>query len=577
MSGKLIIQGDKLFMNGSEFYIRAGAVHYFRIHPSDWERRLIKLKECGLNTVETYIAWNIQEPERGKFISEGTADFERFIEIAETLGLYVIIRPGPYICAEWEMGGFPPWLMNIEGIELRRDNAPYLECVRRYLSWVMDICRPHFLSNGGGIIAMQIENEFGGFGRPDAEYLKKLRKMYHELGADDVLLFTSDGTWNDCLENGSIDGVLMTANFGSHSDEAFEKLELLRPGEPKCCMEFWNGWFDQWGVVHHTREPQSVVDELKRIIEQGGHFSIYMFSGGTNFGFMNGSNCNPHFEPCITSYDYGAALTEYGASTRQYELIKQMLTGDGETSDDTGTRAYPAVTEFIASGLFDNKDVLGRAYKNSPVRSMEECSQSYGYIMYEADIDGMSGEIDIGKRRDRVMLYADGRYIGVHERGTDYAPIFISGAKRLTILVENLGRVNYGQRIFDRKGLLSNVKIGGQEIEVYDIHCFEMDKIPPLSEGVSYPQPIIYRAEFIIDEPCDTFLRPSGFTHGFAVINGFNLGRYRSIGPQQTLYVPAGVLTKGRNELVILDLYPAEKPLAEFLDRPVLDELKNAD
>lgn len=569
---KLTVKGSQLYINDTEFHIRSGAVHYFRIHPSQWRDRLKKLKECGLNTVETYIAWNVQEPRPGVFVKEDGTDFERFIEIAEELDLYVIVRPGPYICAEWEMGGFPSWLLNVDGIELRHYNKQYLGYARRYLEWVIKICKPHFSTNGGKIIAMQIENEFGGFGSPDRKYMEYLKNLYDELGVD-VLTFTSDGTWSDCLENGCIDGVLMTANFGSRTESAFAELEKRRPGEPKCCMEFWNGWFDQWGTEHHTRDAQSVVDELKTIIASGGNFNIYMFCGGTNFGFMNGSNCNPTFEPCITSYDYGATLTENGDITEQYRLIKKLLTGNDTTETGSKTAEYGKLTEFSVKGLFDNSEAFSKTIKNSPVKCMEELGQSYGYIMYEADITGLEGVIDIGEPHDRAMFYADDELIGVYERGRDYEPVSVNGSEKLRVFIENMGRVNYGPRVFDKKGLLNNINIGGKEITEYDITCYEFDNVPEMHTGMNFPQPAVYTAEFDIDYVADTFIAPTGFTHGVIFINGFNLGRYRHMGPQQTLYVPAGVLKKGRNIVEIVDLYPSDKPEAELVNTPVLDKL----
>ena len=573
MKKKLVVKDGKFYLDGSEFRLYSGAVHYFRLHPSQWRDRLEKLKECGLNTVETYIAWNVQEPERGRFCFDGMADFERFIGIAEELGLYVIVRPGPFICAEWEMGGLPSWLLTIDGIELRHYNEPFLNCVRSYFEAVFEKLRPHLYVNGGGIIAMQIENEYGGLGQPDQEYLKWIKHAYEELGMD-VLYFTSDGTWSTCLEDGSIDGILMTANFGSRTGQAIERLESLRPGEPKVCMEFWNGWFDQWGTEHHTREAQTVVDEIKTLIDNNGGFNIYMFSGGTNFGFMDGSNCNPHFVPCITSYDYGAPIAEDGSLTEQYRLLKRLLTGNDKIIDGHKTAAYGKVTDFTAYGLFDNAKSQGREFKNSGASSMEEFGQKYGYILYEADIEGMSGVIDIGEPHDRAMFYADNVFIGEYERGTDYEPISVSGTRSLKILIENMGRVNYGPRIFDKKGLVQNARIGDTEIRAYDITCFEMNSTAAEHIGCTFAQPAIYKAEFEVGEAADTYLLPSGFTKGVAFVNGFNLGRYWSKGPQQTLYVPAGVLRKGSNSLTVFDLYPTDMPGAEFIDRHILDELK---
>ena len=572
MKQKLTVRNNELYLNNEKFHLRSGAVHYFRIHPSQWVERLVQLRNCGFNTVETYIAWNMQEPRQGIFDFEGMADFEQFISIAEALGLYVIVRPGPFICAEWEMGGFPSWLLNIDGIKLRHYNEPFLKCVSEYFDNIMPKIVPHLSTNGGGIIAMQVENEYGGFGEPDTAYLIWLRNELIRRGID-VLLFTSDGTWNDCLKNGSLDGVLMTANFGSRAAETFAKLDGLRPNEPNVCMEFWNGWFDQWKTEHHTREPQTIIDELEAIIRADGHFNMYMFSGGTNFGFYNGSNCNPIFEPCITSYDYGAPVTEYGDVTEQYYMLQKLLTGKTEKVSERKKVAYGEVTQFKIAPLFENLDRVGKVFVSENVMTMEDCGQSFGYILYETDIDGMNGDIDIGEPHDRVMFFDGDVLLGEYERGTEYEAISVSGVSRLRILVENMGRVNYGKRIFDKKGLLRNVRIGGCEVKNYRITTIPMEDLSDLKFTGKLTAPVICSAEFTVDDPADTFLLPEGFTKGIAFVNGFNLGRYWDMGPQKTLYVPGALLKKGTNRLVIFDLYKPKALSAEFIDRHVLDEI----
>lgn len=574
----LTVKKDNLYINDEKFNLYSGTNHYFRIHPSQWRDRLLKLKLCGLNTVETYIAWNIQEPLQGQFTNEGFADFEKFISIAEELGLYVIVRPGPYICAEWEMGGLPSWLLNIENISLRHFNEPYLMCARKYFEYVINILKPHFSTNGGNIIAVQIENEYGGLEQPDTAYLEWIRNTYIELGVD-ILMFTSDGVGKTHLEDGSLNGTLMTANFGSRTEEAFKRLEILRPKDPKICMEFWNGWFDQWGIPHHTRDTDSIISELEYIINNNGHFNLYMFSGGTNFGFYNGSNCNPHFEPCITSYDYGAPLTESGEPTETYYRIKKLLTGERTCKElenlisGNKPKAYGEVKFYKSASVFDNLDELGERFVCDKPVNMERLGQDYGFILYKADVSGMNGIIDIGEVKDRAMFYGDGQFLGVYERETEYESINISGINELKILVENLGRVNYGKRIYDKKGIEGNVKIGGEVVKCFEIYTLPMKNIVKLDNSDISDTPMLHFAQIYIDETADTFIYPKGFTHGIIFINGFNLGRYRSKGPQQTLYVPKGILCKGENQIIILDLYKSEKSIAEFVDSPALDKL----
>lgn len=569
---KLEVKNGELFLGGERFRLLSGTMHYFRVHRSQWKERLQRLKECGLNTVETYIPWNITEPKKGCFCTEGIADFEEFIRLAQAEGLYMIVRPGPYICAEWEMGGLPPWLLTEEGIVLRHYNDVYLKYVKRYFEFVADRIRPYLSTNGGNIIAIQVENEYGGYHEPDTKYLEWIRDTYRELGLD-VLYFTSDGTWDSCLEEGSLPGTLMTANFGSRTKAAFERLEALRPGEPKICMEFWNGWFDQWGTEHHTRNAAEVIAELDTLLKLGGHFNLYMASGGTNFGFTNGSNCNPDFEPCITSYDYGAPIAEDGELTEHYRLLKGLLTGNAVCDAVHNTMAYGEIKDFERVGLFTNSTQFGSVRSGIARRTMEEIGQYYGYILYEADISGMSGVIDIGEPHDRAMFYADNSFLGAYERGREYEPISVAGASRLKILIENMGRVNYGPHIYDKKGLMQDVKIGDGSVTVYDISDLAFESIPKASGGAMQGEPSVYYANIDIEEPTDTYFYPRGFTHGIVFVNGFNLGRYRAIGPQQTLYVPAGVLKAGKNEIAVIDLYDASEPSAELLAAPILDKM----
>ncbi len=578
---KLAIKGQSFFIGDKPFKLRSGTIHYFRIHPSQWRDRLLKLKACGLNTVETYIAWNIQEPKKGEFVFDGTADFIEFIKTAEELGLYVIVRPGPFICAEWEMGGLPAWLTLTKDIELRRYNKPYLDCVDKYFDAVIPPLVPHLSTNGGGIIAVQVENEFGGSGASDPQYLEYLRDGLIRRGID-VLLFTSDGTWNDCLERGSIDGVFMTANFGSRYAECFDKLEALQPGLPKVCMEFWNGWFDQWGRAHHTRDVQSVVDELEGIISSGGHFNLYMFCGGTNFGFMNGSNCNPDFEPTITSYDYGAPLTEDGAITEQYLMIRRLIEKyDGvklpPIPENDPHASYGTVTFSNGAPISDILPLLGDELHSDTPLSMEECGQMYGFILYRAEIKGMKGQLYIEEPHDRAMIYGDGKYLGLIERGGNRDEIYIENVKSIAVLVENMGRVNYGSKILDRKGLVGDILIGDDVVSGFTINTLPMEELCNLSlpSGGGFDAPAVYSADFIIDEDIhDTFVYPVGFTKGIVEINGFNLGRFFNAGPQQTLYVPAGVLKAGKNRICVFDLYPSSSPRVELIDTPILDDVK---
>ena len=569
MGYKLDITKNGFFIDGKEYRMMSGAVHYFRVVPEYWRDRLQKLKACGLNTVETYIAWNMQEPAKDCFRFDGMADFEKFLDISAELGLYAIVRPGPYICAEWEMGGLPGWLNEIDGIQMRRFNKPYLERVDKYFDEIIPRLIPRLSTNGGNIIAMQVENEYGGLGISDTPYLEYLRNGLIRRGVD-VPLFTSDGTADGKMGLGRLDGVFMTANFGSRYQRAFGILKEFQPDLPPVCMELWNAWFDQWGRPHHTREPQSVADEVSGILECGGGFNLYMFHGGTNFGFMNGSNCDPLFDPTITSYDYGASLNEYGDYTETYMAIREVLKKYSssplpELPPRPVTRAYEDVKFTGAVSLFDALGDISSEYKTDKPYNMEHFGQMHGYILYTADVSGMEGALSVGEPRDRVLVYIDGKYAGLLERDGKMDSIYITDAKELKLLVENMSRVNYGERIYDKKGMAGEVTIGGTIVEGFTVNCLPMDKTNfNAGEFKVLDCPALYKGTIHVDEPHDTFIKPDGFTKGVILVNGFNIGRYWSIGPQLTYYIPAPLLKSGENEIIIFDLYPSKNPHASL-------------
>lgn len=323
MSLNFSVKGDQFVMNGEPIQLISGAIHYFRVVPEYWEDRLIKLKECGFNTVETYIPWNLHEPAEGVYSFDGIADIERFIKLAEKIGLYVIIRPSPYICAEWEFGGLPSWLLKDKQIRLRCFDQLFLNKVDAYYDVLMPILVPYLCTNGGSIIAMQIENEYGSYGN-DQQYLQYLKEAMEKRGVD-VLLFTSDGPTDSMLQSGMIKGVLATVNFGSQVNKYFDKLEEYQPNQPVMCMEFWNGWFDHWGENHHTRDAEDVARTFEEMLQRKASVNFYVFHGGTNFGFYNGANHGEKYEPTITSYDYDVLLTEHGVPTDKYFAVRKVI------------------------------------------------------------------------------------------------------------------------------------------------------------------------------------------------------------------------------------------------------------
>lgn len=583
------IDGGGFVLDGKPIRLISGAMHYFRIVPDYWEDRLRKLRACGFNAVETYVAWNLHEPREGEFVFEGMADVERFIRLAGELGLLVILRPSPYICAEWEFGGLPSWLLADPAMRLRCSDPPFLEKVKAYYDELLPRLKPLLCTSGGPIVAMQIENEYGSYGN-DKNYLNFLRETMI-AGGMDVLLFTSDGSEDYMLQGGTLPGTLATLNFGSKPEQAFAKLREYQPDKPLVCMEYWNGWFDHWGDEHHVRGFEDVVDVLDRILAMGASVNFYMFHGGTNFGFYNGANHIDFYEPTVTSYDYNALLSESGDPTDKYWAIREVIGRYAELPDDplpapSPKRVYGEVRMAERASLFESFDRLGSpAVPSVYPETMERLGQDYGFVWYETEVSGpQTGcEIIVQEVRDRASIYLDGKFVGVAERwgGDSVVADIPTGGAKLGILVENMGRINYGSRLRDVKGITEGVKAGARQynqflfgwtnrpLSLADLSGLAYSPID--SDEVEFPnEPAFYRGTFVAETREDTFLKLDGWTKGVAFVNGFNLGRYWERGPQRTLYVPGPLLREGVNELVVFELHGAARPIAVLQDVPEL-------
>ncbi|UKS25267.1 beta-galactosidase [Paenibacillus sp. HWE-109] len=578
---------DKQFLlDGEPLQLISGAIHYFRVVPEYWEDRLLKLKACGFNTVETYLPWNLHEPQENVFTFEGLANVERFVQIAGDLGLHVIVRPSPYICAEWEFGGLPAWLLQDSNMKFRCMDARYLQKVDRYYDELIPRLTPLLSTNGGPILAVQIENEYGSYGN-DTEYLTYLRDGLIKRGVD-VLLFTSDGPEDGMLQGGTVPGTLATVNFGSKPEEAFEKFREYRGDEPLFCMEYWNGWFDHWLKPHHTRAADDVADVFDRMLRAGASVNFYMFHGGTNFGFYNGANYHDKYEATITSYDYDSPLSECGDVTEKYRAIRTVIANYlGKDIED-----FPAMPEPIAKksyghiALTEKVDLLHHlAELSEPVKRtypepMEKLGQDYGFIVYSTQVSGpRTGEmLRLQEVHDRALVFLDGVYQGVVERWDERPlPLDIpAGGAKLDILVENMGRVNYGPKLKDHKGITEGVRMNNQFLFDWTIYPLPLDNpasIPFGRQAVEVEgqaRPTFYRGEFTVEEAGDTFVRLDAWSKGVVWINGFNLGRYWEQGPQKTLYLPAPLLKKGRNEIIVFELHHTDKAVVELVDTPDL-------
>ena len=579
----LTYKGNKFFLDGEEFTIISGAMHYFRIPREYWKDRLLKLRECGFNTVETYTCWNLHEPLEGKFNFSGMLDLEAYIDIARELGLYVILRPGPYICAEWEMGGLPAWLLNYKDMTVRCNNELFISKVERYYNELLRRIVPKLSTNGGNIIMMQIENEYGSYG-DDHEYMQKIADIYKKNGVD-CLLFTSDGASYSMLQGGTLPDYPCVANFGSHPEENFKVLNDFRPDQPLMCGEYWVGWFDHWYEEHHVRDPKEVAKLFKDMIDCGASLNFYMFHGGTNFGFMNGANYYDKYEPTITSYDYNALLSEAGDLTPAYFEVRRIIEEKfGKlpelTVKNSEKKAYGEVILDERCSIFEAAKLLSKPVHSVSPEFMEDIGQYYGFTLYSTVVDGPrnENEIKFDAVHDRAVIFINGENKGFYERTRDGKPVSFSLEKgencRLDILCENMGRVNYGPKIMDRKGV-RGVRFGLQYHFGWDMYPLPLDNLSELKFNKETGE--VNVASFLkgtlnIDgKPCDTFLRLDGFTKGVVFVNGFNLGRYfNTAGPQKTLYVPAPMLKPGENEIIVFETDHSDRCTVTFLDKPDL-------
>lgn len=573
---------ESFYLDGKPFRIISGAIHYFRVVPEYWRDRMEKLKAMGCNTVETYIPWNVHEPAKGRFYFEGMADVVSFVKLAGDLGLYVILRPSPYICAEWEFGGLPAWLLSEEGMRLRCSYPPFLRHVEEYYKVLLPMLVPLQIDNGGPVLLMQIENEYGYYAN-DRHYLEEIRRMLTDNGIT-VPFITSDGPMRESLNGGTLPGVLPTGNFGSRTEERFQVLKEYTNGGPLMCAEFWVGWFDHWGNGGHMRgNLEESVKDLDKMLELG-HVSIYMFEGGTNFGFMNGSNYYDELTPDVTSYDYDAVLTEDGQITEKYrryqEVIRKYLP-EKEAGCDAGyveapvsairRKAYGRLAVEDKVSLFAALPGLGSGIPGIYPQSMECLGQSYGYILYHSSLDTEEKleKLRLWEANDRANIFVDEKpvltlydreLLTEHELSAEHAP----GAP-IDILVENMGRVNFGPRMErQRKGIAQCVQLNGHMHNNWAQYPLPLDDVSKIDFSGEYKEgvPAFYRFHFTAEECCDTFLEPDGWGKGCVFLNGFNLGRFWEIGPQRRLYIPGPLIRKGENEIIIFE---TEGKVAEYI------------
>ncbi len=591
--------GDGTFLlNGEPFVVKAAELHYPRIPREYWDHRIKMCKALGMNTVCLYVFWNAHESEPDKFDFTGQNDLAEFIRLCQANDMYVILRPGPYVCAEWEMGGLPWWLLKKKDIRLREQDPYFMERVDKFQKAVADQVSDLTIDKGGPLIMVQVENEYGSYGT-DKAYVSEIRDLLRKNFGDEVTLFQCD--WSSNFLNNGLDDLIWTMNFGTGAniDQQFAKLKEVRPDSPLMCSEFWSGWFDKWGGNHETRPAADMVEGIDEMLSKGISFSLYMTHGGTNWGHWAGAN-SPGFSPDVTSYDYDAPISESGVATPKYHALRNTLA----KYSDKKLPAVPKAIPTIAIKPFDFTEVaplfanLPESKRETDIKTMEEFNQGFGSILYRTQLPELTSPslLTISDPHDFVQVFIDGKYIGKLDRRMGETALQIPAVKKgaqLDLLVEAMGRINFGRAIKDFKGITDKVTV----TEVRDGHSFVCDlknwevfnledteefydsmeyfPIGSFTPGDDGRLPIgVYRATFNVSKPGDTFLNFESWGKGLVYVNGHPMGRIWEIGPQQTLYMPGCWLKKGENEIMVFDIVGPRKASSEGLKTPILDQLQ---
>ncbi|MEU8921874.1 beta-galactosidase family protein [Kitasatospora sp. NPDC048545] len=582
---------DGFVRNGVAHRVVAGALHYFRIHPDLWEDRLRRVRALGVNTVDTYVPWNFHELPDRRVDFTGWRDVARFVRLAGDMGLDVILRPGPYICAEWEFGGLPARLLAVDGLRLRCADPAYLAEVDGWFDAVVPELLPLLASRGGPVVAVQVENEYGSYG-DDTAYLRHLRDGLERRGVD-CLLFTTDGAHDTMQQGGALPGHLATVTFGSRAPERLAVLRRHQPEGPLTAMEFWIGWFDRWGLPHHVRDAKETAAALDELLATGASVSLYMAHGGTNFGLWSGANhsgahpLDAGYEPTVTSYDYDAPIGEGGELTAKFHALREVIGRYVDLPQDELPAPAPRVAPQRlerADGrvaLLESLDALSQPVERAAPLPMEQLGQSLGLIHYRTRVPGPRPELPlcIDGLADRAQVFADGRPLGTLDRNDPGATLELATGTdgvTLDVLVEALGRVNYGPNMDDRKGITRGVSHGGQRLFGWRIRPLPLTDLSALRFAPGTPgtpardgEPVFHRFAAELPSPADAFVALPGWGRGLLWLNGFLLGRYAAVGPQRTLYAPAPLWRAGGNELVALELEQHGEAL-ELRDEPDL-------
>ena len=604
--------GDKSFLlNGEPFVVKAAEIHYPRIPQPYWEHRIKMCKALGMNTVCIYVFWNIHEQREGQFDFTGNNDVAAFCRLAQKNGMYVIVRPGPYVCAEWEMGGLPWWLLKKKDIRLREQDPYFMERVKIFEQKVGEQLAPLTIQNGGPIIMVQVENEYGSYGE-NKPYVSEIRDCLRGIYGQELALFQCD--WASNFEKNGLDDLVWTMNFGTGAniDQQFRRLGELRPDAPKMCSEFWSGWFDKWGAQHETRPAKDMVDGMDEMLSKGISFSLYMTHGGTSFGHWAGAN-SPGFAPDVTSYDYDAPINEQGLPTSKYWELRTMMQkyslSPAPSPKGKGNKvALPAVPkapmpiievpQFKLEKVMDLCGLVTKRVENRDVLTMEDMDCGWGMIQYTTTLPDIPRKsvLTLNDCHDYAQIWVNHQFVGSIDRVKNEKSLMLPPVKKgdvLNILVEAMGRINFGRAIKDFKGITSDVQLqteqDGHEMTYTLKHWvirtmaddYEAIKTAMASNRVEAKdnEAIVsdggyFKGEFTLKKVGDTFLNFEAFGKGQVWVNGHAMGRIWHIGPQQTLYVPGCWLKKGKNEVIVLDIVgPKAEPIVFGQTEPELNKL----
>jgi beta-galactosidase len=578
------IADGNFLLDAKPFQIISGEMHFARIPQEYWRDRLKMAKAMGLNTIATYVFWNYHEPEKGQYNFSDNANVAKFVRIAQEEGLWVIIRPSPYACAEWEFGGYPYWLLKEEGLKVRSQDAKFLEMSWRYMKALAQQLIPLQVTHGGPIILFQVENEYGSYGK-DKEYMAIQRDIYRDAGID-VELYTCDGPSQ--MPNGYLPGTFPAVNGLDNVTEVKELINKHNNGDgPYFIAEWYPGWFDSWGLKHHIVPAKECTGILDTILMNGLSINFYMAHGGTTFDFMNGANTfeKGAYRPQLTSYDYDAPIDEAGNTTEKFMAFRSII----QKNLPPGTQ-LPAVPEkkkamkippFKLKESADLWENLPASIDNEQPLTFEALNQAYGYVLYRAQVNGpSSGILKIKQLRDFGIIILNGKQVAVLDRRLWQDSVYLelsAGENTVEIFVENMGRINYGPYLNDNhKGITEKVLFNGIELKGWHMYRLPMKDLSLVTfdKARKIHRPVLRRGVFTVNDTLDTYLDLSQWGKGVVWVNGHNLGRYWYVGPQQTLYLPGPWLKKGENEIIILEEINYYQKKISGLEKPILDQLK---